>query len=849
MHDFKHFGIRILKKKILSIIIAILLSLITVVPVMAEPYLFVLEGDVSEENDSEENIYADDMPDSEELFAQYVDDTLGMSYYEEPSISLFSEDLTDSVYNSNMRANLSELEQQMYDKALELITGISNGELSVTEVIYSYSDFGFDEAPQIFVEDFFDTASGEFDQTKKKKAQDELNALYPIDAVKVLKALQTDNPSLLYWFGRSYNFNIKFKSSTTGAVDENGKRDGYVRVDSFRVFLSVAPFYSVWADGESLNYMADTAKTGATRTAVDNAKKIVDAYKSLTDYGKLVAYKEVICELTAYNYSAMSDSQKINNPKWGSNPWELIWVFDGNPDTNVVCEGYSKAFQYLCDLSMFDRDITVVSVGGLLTNKNQSDGHMWNIVHWDDSNYLVDVTNCDNYPRYFTKGHEGLFMKGYNSGTVSTGYTVIQNSIQLSTGNSTAQNSSSTPTSYIPEATYGYIYADNMLSLYSGMYSELTLSNSDFAKDTIFSTHNPSGEISFDCEKHSFHCRECDQIIEESHRYENLSSDECVICGFRRARLAGVSLTLLDAGTIGLNFDFINTQNYTDLKFELIDEDGNAIVLEDNVDPPADAIESEDKADMAKGKGSKLHIFVEDGNEYARATISVAAKDIPKNTRIILTDGGNVVDIANKSAVEGVISYSVLDYCNKIIGSSTDDGLVELCKAVKNYGLAAENYFKGTNNSVNIGRTNIDALLEAWYPEQTGTIPDNVAYVGTTLTLDSKIKVTHYFSGRVNAYADEINSELQHTEDGFKGSMYYFSVDNFTIPSLGDSFVLKVFESDSRLDEGRNSAWNIYYAPLSYLSKLRQNNVNNQRLTDVIYALADLYLKHNAYFE
>ena len=30
---------------------------------------------------------------------------------------------------------------------------------------------------------------------------------------------------------------------------------------------------------------------------------------------------------------------------------ELIWVFDGDSSTNVVCEGYAKAFQYLCDLS------------------------------------------------------------------------------------------------------------------------------------------------------------------------------------------------------------------------------------------------------------------------------------------------------------------------------------------------------------------------------------------------------------------------------------------------------------------------------------------------------------------
>ena len=68
-------------------------------------------------------------------------------------------------------------------------------------------------------------------------------------------------------------------------------------------------------------------------------------------------------------------------------------VFDGDPATNVVCEGYAKAFQYLCDLSEFKGDIVCRTVTGSMNGGD----HMWNVVQMEDGkNYMVDVTNCDS---------------------------------------------------------------------------------------------------------------------------------------------------------------------------------------------------------------------------------------------------------------------------------------------------------------------------------------------------------------------------------------------------------------------------------------------------------------------
>ena len=98
-------------------------------------------------------------------------------------------------------------------------------------------------------------------------------------------------------------------------------------------------------------------------------------------------------------------------------PWQLIYVFDGDSTTNVVCEGYSKAFKYLCDQSEFDYDgFDCILATGCLGYSSGSGGHMWNIVTMDDGNhYLVDITNMDEG----TTSSDDLFLKGYSSKRVN----------------------------------------------------------------------------------------------------------------------------------------------------------------------------------------------------------------------------------------------------------------------------------------------------------------------------------------------------------------------------------------------------------------------------------------------
>ena len=57
----------------------------------------------------------------------------------------------------------------------------------------------------------------------------------------------------------------------------------------------------------------------------------------------------------------------------------------------MVCEGYAKAFKYLCDLSEFSGDVRCYLVDGTTTGP-----HAWNLVQIDGRRYMADITGCDS---------------------------------------------------------------------------------------------------------------------------------------------------------------------------------------------------------------------------------------------------------------------------------------------------------------------------------------------------------------------------------------------------------------------------------------------------------------------
>lgn len=190
------------------------------------------------------------------------------------------------------------------------------------------------------------------------------------------QALLTDLPYHMYWHDK-----------TQGVWSDTYGNDGIC------IMFCVADAYADW-NGQVVSgscFTTNSTKIKSAQVAVTNAKKVVRKYAGVTDYKKLCGYRDYICKAVDYNNDAASQGGSYDE-----NAWQLIWVFDNDPSTDIVCEGYSKAFQYLCDLSAFNSDIQSHIVTGTAYDNGGSGPHMWNIVTMDDGrNYHVDITFVD----------------------------------------------------------------------------------------------------------------------------------------------------------------------------------------------------------------------------------------------------------------------------------------------------------------------------------------------------------------------------------------------------------------------------------------------------------------------
>lgn len=228
-----------------------------------------------------------------------------------------------------------------------------------------------------------------------QEASAAIKAAYQAEMDRIMNALLVDCPYDLYWFDKTAGMDVGCSVVSDGQV---------VNVTSLKVSMTVASGY------QGSDQYTTTTELSRVQTAAANAKEVAEKHKNEGDYEKLTAFKEEICSLVSYNTEAADENY---NGSYGD-PWQLIYVFDDDEETDVVCEGYSKAFQYLCELSEFDGDVESFQVSGY------ADGpHMWNIVSIEGRNYLVDVTNSEEG----SFGENGeLFMAGAE-GSIEDGYT------------------------------------------------------------------------------------------------------------------------------------------------------------------------------------------------------------------------------------------------------------------------------------------------------------------------------------------------------------------------------------------------------------------------------------------
>ena len=232
------------------------------------------------------------------------------------------------------------------------------------------------------------------------EAYDAAWAKVDFDFGGVMDALLTDCVYELYWYDKTYGVGMS-GYPWPSAQKVNGEYVvGFDPDDSYTLYFSVSADYAV--DNELGTYVVDPTTGRRVSTAVKTAASVAAADAGKPAYERLYGFRDWICENVDYNWDAVYDPYT----PYGD-PWQLISVFDGDPTTDVVCEGYSKAFQYLCDLA------NIPNVNCYTVTGNAGGPHMWNLVNMDDGRvYLVDITNCDEdsigYP-------DDLFIAEYTS--------------------------------------------------------------------------------------------------------------------------------------------------------------------------------------------------------------------------------------------------------------------------------------------------------------------------------------------------------------------------------------------------------------------------------------------------
>ncbi|MBE5757713.1 MAG: hypothetical protein E7345_02135 [Clostridiales bacterium] len=310
---------------------------------------------------------------------------------------------TQNSYSSYGGDNLNENPKELYDHLKPKLISIGKGELEETTIIIESEDVSQWKVKKTWTKE--DLGVSELTISDVQKA-----FLEELEVSTVITALLHDLPYDLYWFDKTQGYSIQAHPTSTSNTSS-------ITFEKITMKFQVTKEYQpnpYDPDNPSIN----RTKASETITILNEAKEIVEEYKNVSDYQKLLAYKNKICELVSYNEDAVSEDYLLG---YGS-PWQTLYVFDNNTSTNVVCEGYAKAFQLLCNLTDFaDIHVKCYTITGVMTSGTGAGEHMWNIVTLDDEkNYIVDVTNSDTG----TVGQLGqLFLTGTQNGSINIGYT------------------------------------------------------------------------------------------------------------------------------------------------------------------------------------------------------------------------------------------------------------------------------------------------------------------------------------------------------------------------------------------------------------------------------------------
>lgn len=127
-------------------------------------------------------------------------------------------------------------------------------------------------------------------------------------------------------------------------------------------------------------------------------KLVAESRSYATAYEKMAFFHDWLCENNSYNDEAARSSVGTYSANISGMPWSSVSALLSSSNSNVkspVCEGYSRAFQLLCQKAGVTA--TVVS--------STSGNHMWNNVKYGTTWTGVDITWDDGYEDSYTRDY------------------------------------------------------------------------------------------------------------------------------------------------------------------------------------------------------------------------------------------------------------------------------------------------------------------------------------------------------------------------------------------------------------------------------------------------------------
>ena len=197
------------------------------------------------------------------------------------------------------------------------------------------------------------------------------------------------------------------------------------------------------------------------------------------------------------------------------------------------------------------------------------------------------------------------------------------------------------------------------------------------------------------------------------------------------------------------------------------------------------------------------------GDQY-KFTCLVSAKNMADNVNAqIVTADGPVDDDKN---------LTVMAYCNYMIGNSNDAKLVNLMKAMLNYGAAAQILFDhNTSNLANASLSAADKVLEdadvsAYAHSVTGS-EEGIQVNQATLILETETSIRIYFkltgSKTIDRYTFKVDGQVVQAKAA--GGLYYVEIPNIAAQHLDRMYTITV------------GGITIRYGGLSYANQVIKN--------------------------